>query len=67
MHDRPTDDTTRQAKAILAGSPHLAPIDRLLQDTAGRAAWVLKQRALFDRMVVAELHYEAAQPCRVKR
>lgn len=66
-----SDDITRQAAMILAGHPRdIPPEDRLLADTPKKAAWLLKWRAMADRLVMTELRYEAAdasKTCRVKR
>ena len=66
-----SDDITRQAAMILLGHPRgVAPEDRLLADTPKKAAWLLKWRAMADRLVMTELRYEAAdasKTCRVKR
>ena len=65
-----SDDTTRQARMLLAGNPHTPPEERLLEPTPRTVAWLNKWKAMTDRLVMAELRYEAAdaaKTCRVKR
>lgn len=63
--DEPSPATTRQAQMILANNP--TALDRLIQDTPRRALWLLRQRAIFDRMVVTELRIDAKAAMRIKR
>jgi len=54
------DATQRQVAMILAGHPRgQSAEDRLLSDTPKKTAWLLKRRAMFERLVIAELRNDA--------
>ena len=62
------DATQRQTQMILAGHPRgQAPEDRLLAESPKKTAWLLKQRAMFERLVIEELRSEAKEPDWLRR